>query len=147
MIDVEGPSQRWVVPVLSTRVVLGCVQTVERELPYSTFPQPVLVPPPSSYLSSCSWLPLMMGSHLCHVLNSFLCKLILVTVLSQQQNPSQGRLHCVAETDLELLAPSQSPASASRVARLQIHMTVPLCGYSLKRHTIEIELELAYIMK
>lgn len=81
------------------------------------------------------------------VLNSFLCKLLLVTVLSQQQNPSQGRLHCVAETDLELLAPSQSPASASRVARLQIHMTVPLCGYSLKRHTIEIELELAYIMK
>ena len=48
----------------------------------------VLVPPPGSYLSSCSWLPLMMGGHVCGVVNSFLCKMLMVIVLSQEQNPS-----------------------------------------------------------
>lgn len=80
---------RRVVPVLSTRVVLWvCANCGEGVATKHFSTASVLVPPPSSYLNSCSWLPLMMGGHLCHVLNFFLCKLLWVTVLPQQQNPS-----------------------------------------------------------
>lgn len=59
--------------------VLGYMQTVERELLYSASPWPLFW----FHLPVPTWLPLMMGGHVCDVVNSFLCKLLLVIVLSQ----------------------------------------------------------------